>query len=292
MRLEREKIIAACQPSLLPCIHIKPASAEAPGPTDSKFGGEFYLPAGAEAPELEFLAQINFAQAPHLEGFPETGLLQFFLCTDEETFESFAENDSAWKQDAGLFKVLYYPELPEDAPACETHVPEKRRYMNAPEGGMEFEPAEEIATISVADGGGFAIDLGYESLEDVLMPIFQAAWEEDEDEDDEDGEDEEDCAEEEGVYDLENSCEDTDRFTCDFGNWGFKLGGHPALRQGEFRLDGESWTDYSALLFQYDLTPPDDTSALEEDTFCFFIRPDDLKAGRFDDILMVYHNCF
>ena len=158
---------------------------------------------------------------------------------------------------------------------------------------MSFEPAEEIATLSIGEEGGFAIDLGFEYLEDELTPLFQAAWEEDDgEEEDEDCEDDEDAEEEEGVYDLENSCEDTDRFALDFGNWGFKLGGHPALRQGEFRLDGEELGDYTTLLFQYDLTPPNDASDLEQDTFCFFIRPEDLKARRFDDILMIHHNCF
>lgn len=281
MRLEREKIIAACQPSLLPCVHITPEPGKAAGPADSKFGGTFYLPAGAEAPEMEFLAQINLAQVPPLEGFPDRGLLQFFLCTEEEKFESFYEDGCTWKQDAGFFQVRYYSEVPEDVPACENTVPEARWRMDSPEGGMEFEPAEEIATLSMAEDGGFAIDLGFEFLEDALTPIFQAAGEEDED-----GE------KEEGVYDLENSCEDTDQFFCDFGNWGFKLGGHPSLRQGEFRLDGEDLSDYTKLLFQYDLTPPDDASDLEMDTLCFFIKPEDLKARRFDDILMVHHNCY
>ena len=31
---------------------------------------------------------------------------------------------------------------------------------------------------------------------------------------------------------------------------------------------------------------------LEKDTFCFFIKPEDLNACRFDDILMVHHNCY
>ena len=112
---------------------------------------------------------------------------------------------------------------------------------------------------------------------------------EDEEEDDDD---EDEDREEEGVYDLENSCEDTDQFFCDFGNWGFKLGGHPSLRQGEFRLEEEDHQAYSALLFQYDLTPPHDPGCQEEDTFCFFIKPEDLNACRFDDILMVHHNCY
>lgn len=287
MRLEREKIVAACQGSLLPCVRIAPNGEEA-GPADSKFGGDFYLPAGAEKPEMEFLAQVNFAQVPRLEGFPDKGLLQFFLCTEEERFEAFYEDDCAWKQDAGFFQVRWYPEVPEDAPACKNAVPENCWLMDSRLGGMDFEPSEEIATISISEDGGLVFDLGFAFLEDALTPVFRAAREEDDDDDDWDDEDEE----EEGVYDLENSCEDTDQFFCDFGNWGFKLGGHPSLRQGEFRLDEDEYQAYSTLLFQYDLTPPRDPNGLESDTFCFFIKPEDLKARRFDDILMIHHNCF
>ena len=147
---------------------------------------------------MEFLAQVNFSQVPRLEGFPDKGLLQFFLCTDEDRFESFYEDGCAWKQDAGFFQVRWYPEAPEDAPACVNAVPEKRWHLDSPKGGMNFEPSEEIATISVREDGGFAFDLGFEFLEDALTPIFQAAWEEDDDDEDED-------REEEGVYDLENS---------------------------------------------------------------------------------------
>ena len=72
------------------------------------------------------------------------------------------------------------------------------------------------------------------------------------------------------------------------------MGGHPALRQAEFRLDEEAYQAYTVLLFQYDLTVLNskDPMALEKDTFCFFIKPEDLNACRFDDILMVHHNCY
>ena len=93
---------------------------------------------------------------------------------------------------------------------------------------------------------------------------------------------------------MEGRESDTDDFYWDFGNWGFQLGGHPALRQAEFRLDDEAFQAYTVLLFQYDLTVPDpeDPMDLEKDTFCFFIKPEDLNACRFDDILMVHHNCY
>ena len=53
--------------------------------TDSHLGGTPYVPRGGEIPtnedgnQLWLCAQINFAQAPPLEGFPREGMLQIFL---------------------------------------------------------------------------------------------------------------------------------------------------------------------------------------------------------------------
>ena len=94
----KEQILSVLESTKLPCVHITPESDRTPGPTDSKFGGDYYLPAGGEVSELEFLAQINFAQVPRLKGFPERGLLQFFLCTGSDEFEGFIENESVFQR--------------------------------------------------------------------------------------------------------------------------------------------------------------------------------------------------
>jgi uncharacterized protein YwqG len=68
----------------------------------SNFGGLPYLPEAISYPKgrngeyLPLLAQINFTEMPHLEGFPEQGLLQFY----------FEENDDYLDAD---FQVLYLP---------------------------------------------------------------------------------------------------------------------------------------------------------------------------------------
>ena len=58
--------------------------------TDSKFGGLPYWQDGMEYPtakddgtKLVLLAQINFGQMPHLDDFPESGILQFFIKPDD-----------------------------------------------------------------------------------------------------------------------------------------------------------------------------------------------------------------
>jgi len=71
------------------CVRIKPKKAESPLlMTASKFGGLPYWTAGEEYPKdkdgnmLTLLAQINFADVPHLPDYPEKGLLQIFILAD------------------------------------------------------------------------------------------------------------------------------------------------------------------------------------------------------------------
>ena len=71
------------------CVRIKPKKAESPLlMTESKFGGLPYWTAGEEYPKdndgnmLTLLAQINFADVPHLPDYPEKGLLQIFIIAD------------------------------------------------------------------------------------------------------------------------------------------------------------------------------------------------------------------
>ena len=264
----KEEILAELEHTKLPCVRITPEPDEIPGPTDSKFGGDYYLPAGAEAPEMEFLAQINFAQVPALEGFPGKGLLQFFLCTEDEKFEDFIGDRLAFFPDSGFFQVRWYPEVLAGGSAHPDIVPKERWAMEKITGSMRFEPTEETASISADDEGRFVADLGYQEAV-VNMDTF--------------------LGDEEG-YDL-GDCGGVNDFFWDFGNWGIKLGGHPSLRYTDIRLNDRSFQDYTVLLFQLDLTALPSAEA-EADTFCFFIKPEDLKACRFDDILLTWHNCY
>ena len=128
-----------------------------------------------------------------MESFPQKGLLQFFLCTEEEAFEGFLEDDSAWRPDSGFFQVRWYPEVPADSPAYPNAVPEARWAMDKVTGGMKFSPAEEIATLALGEEG-FFFDLGFE---DAITPLTQVFMEK------------------KRGYDL-SDCGDTDQFCRDF----------------------------------------------------------------------------
>jgi len=77
----------------------------------SKFAGFPYLPKDFEYPTtpegdyLYLLAQINFDEAPHLAGFPTTGILQFYIAKDGMYGLAF-ENPTRQSN----FRVLYFPE--------------------------------------------------------------------------------------------------------------------------------------------------------------------------------------
>ena len=260
----KEQIIAACESTQVLSIHIAPKPDKPSGPIDSKFGGDYYLPAGAETAELEFMAQINFAQVPHLDGFPESGLLQFFLRTDAGAKGEFTEDRNAWLTDSGLFQVRWYPELSENPAAEKAAVPGARWLTRSLAGRMEFQTAEEIATFSVGNDG-LCTDMGFEEAEELLP--------EDDMEDTE--------------YDLG---EEDNRFCDDFGNQGCKLGGHPAIGWGDPREVDDNypiWKAYTALLFQLDLMPGKEYG---QDVFGFFMKPEDLAARQFDRILMTRLN--
>jgi uncharacterized protein YwqG len=70
--------------------------------TQSKFLGKPYLPNTIDYPKdklgnpMILLAQINFAETPHLENYPSDGILQFFISTTE------------W-YDMDDYKILFHP---------------------------------------------------------------------------------------------------------------------------------------------------------------------------------------
>lgn len=73
----------------VPCVRVDLASDDAPPePSGSCVGEGAYLPQGHAWPTDEngpmcFVAQINFAEAPALVGYPDRGLLQWFTSADD-----------------------------------------------------------------------------------------------------------------------------------------------------------------------------------------------------------------
>lgn len=86
------------------------AAAGVPTVGDCHVGGHPYLPQGVPWPAdvrgvpMTFLLQVNFEQTPALPGFPQTGLLQWFVGADDVLGQSL-ENPRARTG----FDVRYFP---------------------------------------------------------------------------------------------------------------------------------------------------------------------------------------
>lgn len=105
-----ERILAA----RLPSIHLKPRIAEVPlSKFASKFGGASYWPKHMDYPvdqkqrRMMLLAQLNFHELPHIEGYPQEGILQFFITMDDDLYGlNFAD-----PRQQSNFRVVYHPIL-------------------------------------------------------------------------------------------------------------------------------------------------------------------------------------
>jgi uncharacterized protein YwqG len=117
-------------------------------PWESKFGGtpycplDFDYPTDFEGDPLRLLAQINFKEVPKLESFPSTGILQFYIATDDvHGIET--EKDR---------RIVYFPDVIEDPSKLISNfdfVPESRVFPLSHEGQLHFELVH--APVSMSD---------------------------------------------------------------------------------------------------------------------------------------------
>ena len=124
---EFEALRAALEDDPLPALGLDPDPARTILPTGSRFGGPAWLAAGESWPcdasgiPLEFIAQLNFSELPHLPDFPESGLLQFFIKRDDlygANFEAPLQGEARviWRSHPGDGLVHAPPPL-EESPA-------------------------------------------------------------------------------------------------------------------------------------------------------------------------------
>lgn len=104
----------------MPCIKAISQNERQTTPLESKVGGMPYLLKNAKWPVnragevLYFLAQINFADLPRLDPFPEKGLLQFFIFNDEHYGINFEDGEEQEN-----FRVVFYPDPVSDTSALQ-----------------------------------------------------------------------------------------------------------------------------------------------------------------------------
>jgi uncharacterized protein YwqG len=114
---ELEKYRNRIEATIKPYIEIKTQNHDAVNWWQSKFGGFPYLPKGFEYPKtaggkyLFLLAQLNFDEVPPLDGFPDRGILQFYIADDDLfglDFGNLADLDNSIVEDG--FKIIYFPQ--------------------------------------------------------------------------------------------------------------------------------------------------------------------------------------
>lgn len=119
-----EKLPAILEPYRLPVTRITPLADPPATPWQSKFGGDAYWPANQPYPTtpkgepLRLLAQLNLDEMPALAGYPNSGMLQFFIANDDLMGLSFAsggQDPADVCTQATGFRVVYHPEVIEDS---------------------------------------------------------------------------------------------------------------------------------------------------------------------------------
>lgn len=135
-------------------IKVRPEKTRQTKLWESKVGGMPYLPKNTVWPtapdgkELFFLAQINFAEVPKLEPFPEKGIVQFYI-SDDDLYGMDLDDGTA--QDT--FRVLWFPEAVENEAVLQTKFSMLRDFEFLPHHPdtphpLRFELAEELVPVT------------------------------------------------------------------------------------------------------------------------------------------------
>lgn len=226
----------------------------------SKVGGAPYLRPGEEAPRapdgrpMVLLAQLNFAELPVMQGYPERGMLQFYIAESDARFVygmDLKATTSEALQVQHAFRVRYVADLaspprPDVAPPscgapCDTpHDPRRPRRMR-------FELGEEPISATDVD---FETVVGFEPYDWVMQQA--KAW----------GVDQGDLAERA----MPTAS-------------GHKVGGYPHFAQSDPRPAG------SALRLLLQLDSDDEMMWGDAGVGAFFIDPARLAARDFSQVL-------
>ncbi len=247
-------------------VNLRPGTDD---PKASKVGGTPFIAEGGDIPKdasgkpMFLLAQINFTEFPKVEGYPESGLLQFFIASDSHYGANFdGELDEALLSQQKNFRVVYQADLTKGAAA--------KDYPKLPEGDLmlPFDPKKPLSmsfsktteTIST-DDFGFREVFGDE--------YFQLV---------------EKLAQKSGVN--EDSLEEVLFEVLDPNNFSAKVGGYPDFTQEDPRRPGSK----RKLLFQLSSHQASDSEVMWGDLGVagFFITPDDLKSLNFSNVMYTW----
>ncbi|MEC7119058.1 MAG: DUF1963 domain-containing protein [Pseudomonadota bacterium] len=235
-----------------------------PEPTQSRLGGIAYLPSDATHPtsptgqKLSLLAQINFAEMPALDGFPDSGLLQIFIDSTHSTYGLEFDAESFKLPQSPFHQVMFWPDLTHADTWKQSPVDQQDDFGMPIRTNtcfqMVFEPAVE--TIGSSDVG-FSKAIGAAYIDEIPRPASIS---------------------EDRVYEI------AEQYWSRFGN---KVGGHPSFTQS----DPRSSEDGLVLLLQLD--SDDEANMMWGDAGIanWFINPNKLEKADFSEVVYNWDCC-
>lgn len=237
----------------LPFIRIEATPNEGLSFTQSKFAGKPYWPVSRPYPTdgegnyMFLLAQLNFSEIPSLEGYPQKGLLQFYISANDGYGLNF---DNPTEQTS--FRVVYFE-------SCNEEQAEKEfAFLN--DAPLEYVPFSKAFRLSFFKDTDFVGSMDVRFRQNFGKDLYDFA--------ESFGEQSDDIGEE----------------LCDtFPNDGHKIGGYAAFTQEDPRKYKEEYKDW-VLLLQIDTQSPDIMWG-DSGVANFFIHPDALKHNDFSNVL-------
>jgi uncharacterized protein YwqG len=260
-------------------------------PIQSKFGGIPYIPEGFAYPydkitnkPLRLIAQINFAEMPLIEYFPQRGILQFFIRDDFEYEEKHGvslgvDYDNPTKQDG--WRIIYHENITKQS---SKGIPQ---FPKIPNDDSYFPLFGEF--ILSFEKKNCSMPINDFRFNNEFLKIYKKYIKTDANRIDNiyigDGDKYLDLDDKERGYLYET-----------FQGLEHRIGGYPDFVQwdqrDEYHIGHAKYTDYSILLLQIN-------SQLEVDKWCdicwcdggianIFIRPEDLRKQNFSNILYTW----
>ncbi len=244
------------QKTVVPYIRIN-GEMRKTGVYESKFGGTPYFPKNMEYPldynnkPMKLMAQLNFAEIPHLDSYPEKGILQFFVTA----YDDLMGLDFDRKVDGDTYKVIYHEEI----------LPEEMLVNEFP----EVDEQHEDFCFPFESEIGLTFEIGYEALGIADFRANEQLKEIDLDE----------------IVD-EDGTEMWDIFAEEISNEGHKIGGYAFFTQTDPReYSSNGVKDYNILLLQIDTDDENDIMWGDSGVGNFFICEEDLKNLDFSKVL-------
>ncbi|MCI8423477.1 MAG: DUF1963 domain-containing protein [Lawsonibacter sp.] len=153
-------------------------SQEPFGVTDSHLGGVPYVPRDGQIPvsadghQLWLCAQINFAQMPPLEGFPDRGILQLFA-SDFDKDGGFGFYDGEYS-DQNAWRVVYYGEVDDTVTEAECAAKMVVPWEEASKKNMP-RPAHKFDLKDIEEGNAGLWRIPAHPLKIAFRPVVQDA---------------------------------------------------------------------------------------------------------------------